>query len=196
MESTATSIAVRPLRADALRNRARLLAVAQAVFAEQGVSAPIDEIARRAEVGVGTLYRHFPTKYALFEAIVVGRVEAQVEEARALLAAADPADAFFSFVGRMIEVGAHNKALTEELANAGFDVKAAVAGPSAELRRLVDELMARARDAGAVRSDVEVGDLMALLGGTCVAALRYGGDPGRLARIVCDGLRARPAEPA
>jgi AcrR family transcriptional regulator len=189
MGDSTGSVAVKPLRADAQRNRARLLDAAQSVFAEQGTSAPIDEIARRADVGVGTLYRHFPTKDALFEAIVVARVEAQVEEARGLLEAADPAAAFFHFVGRMIEVGARNKALTEELANAGFDVKAAVAGPSAELRRLVDELMGRARSAGAVREDVTLADLMALLGGTCVAARRYGGEPSRLARIVCDGLR-------
>jgi AcrR family transcriptional regulator len=185
----ASAVVARPLRADAQRNRQRLLDEAQAVFAELGTSAPIDEIARRAGVGVGTLYRHFPTKDALFEAIVVARVEGQVEEARALLDAADPAAAFFHFVGRLIEVGARNKALTEELANAGFDVKVAVAGPSAELRRLVDELMARARHAGAVREDVTLGDLMALLGGTCLAALRYGGDPTRLASIVSAGLR-------
>ena len=189
MNSSIRSVAVKPLRADAQRNRARLLEVAQTVFAEQGTSASIDEIARRAGVGVGTLYRHFPTKDALFEAIVVARVEGQVEEARALLDAADSSAAFFQLVGRLIEVGARNKALTEELANAGFDVKAAAAGPSAELRRLVDALMGRAKSAGAVREDVTLGDLMALLGGTCVAALRYGGEPSRLARIICDGLR-------
>jgi AcrR family transcriptional regulator len=189
MSHSTESVAARPLRADARRNRARLLDVAQTVFAEQGTSASIDEIARRAGVGVGTLYRHFPTKDALFEAIVVARVEGQVEEACELLEAADPAAAFFHFVGRMIEVGARNKALTEELANAGFDVKAAAAGPSAELRRLVDELMARAKRAGAVRKDITLVDLMALLGGTCVAALRYGGEPSRMARIICDGLR-------
>ena len=79
MSSSIRSVAVKPLRADAQRNRARLLEVAQTVFAEQGTSASIDEIARRAGVGVGTLYRHFPTKDALFEAIVVARVEGQVE---------------------------------------------------------------------------------------------------------------------
>ncbi|HWL86935.1 MAG TPA: helix-turn-helix domain-containing protein, partial [Polyangiaceae bacterium] len=95
----------RPLRADALRNRQRVLEVAQAVFATEGLAVPIDEIARRAGLGVGTLYRHFPTKEALFEAIVVSRVQHSIDDARALADAADPGAAFFDFLVRVVDEG-------------------------------------------------------------------------------------------
>src|SRR5665213_791075 len=75
-------VADRPLRADALRNRARILNAAEEVFALEGVGAPIDVVAERAQVGVGTLYRHFPTKEALFEAIVLERLQALLATAR------------------------------------------------------------------------------------------------------------------
>ena len=75
---------LRPLRADARRNRAKVLEAAEEVFASEGLAVPIDEVARRAGVGVGTVYRHFPTKEALFEAIVVARLEALVERAEEL----------------------------------------------------------------------------------------------------------------
>src|SRR5579863_7264952 len=94
---------IRPLRADAERNRQRVLEVAQAVFATEGLAVPIDEIARRAGLGVGTLYRHFPTKEALFGAIVTGRMQSLVDEARAGLKAKDPAGAFLGIVGRIVE---------------------------------------------------------------------------------------------
>src|SRR5580704_7958811 len=81
--------AKRPLRVDARQNRERVLDVAKAVFSAEGLDVPIDEIARRAGLGVGTLYRHFPTKGALFQAIVLGRMEHLVEEARALAEAPD-----------------------------------------------------------------------------------------------------------
>ena len=91
------TVAGRPLRADARRNRARVLEVAQQVFAEEGLAVPIDEIARRAGVGVGTVYRHFPTKDALFEAIIVERLCAVGEAARELARRPGAGRAFFGF---------------------------------------------------------------------------------------------------
>src|SRR6516165_10830108 len=91
----------KPLRADAERNRRRLLAVAQEVFAAEGLAVPIDEIARRAGLGVGTLYRHFPTKEALFAAIVTERMKAVVDDARSLRDVGDPGEALLGFLGRM-----------------------------------------------------------------------------------------------
>jgi AcrR family transcriptional regulator len=88
----------KPLRADARRNREKVLAAARAVFAEQGVDAQMDDVARRADVGVGTVYRHFATKEVLLEAVVSGRLAQLTDEARALVDAADPAEAFFDFV--------------------------------------------------------------------------------------------------
>jgi len=90
------------LRADAARNRAAILETAYEVFAEQGLAVPIDEIARRAGVGAGTVYRHFPTKDALFRAIVVDRVERMVEHAEGLAAEREPGEALFAFLRRHV----------------------------------------------------------------------------------------------
>src|SRR6185295_17444381 len=113
----------RPLRADARRNRERVLEVAQAVFAGEGLGVPIDEIARRAGLGVGTLYRHFPTKEALFAAIVVGRIE-RVTVRAVELAQAEPAgEVFFGFLGELIAQGEEKKDFVAALAGAGVDLE-------------------------------------------------------------------------
>jgi AcrR family transcriptional regulator len=174
----------RALRADARRNRARVLDAADAAFAVDGVAAPMDEIARRAGVGVGTLYRHFPTKEALVEAIVARRVEGLVGDAGELLAGDDPGAAFFEFVGRVVEMGAAKRDLAEAL-----DVAPAVSDQvKLGLRCALGELLARAQSAGAVRPDVEAGDVMALLAAAFAA-------PDRLLAVVRDGLRAPGQRP-
>src|SRR6266404_710954 len=89
------------MRADAERNKKLIVQAAREVFATAGLAASIDEIAQRAGVGTGTLYRHFPTKEALFEAIVIGRVEELVEEARRLVAGSDPKTAFFELLSHV-----------------------------------------------------------------------------------------------
>ena len=96
----------RPLRADARRNRDRVLEAARTAFAAEGSDVPLDEIARRAGVGAGTVYRHFATKEALFEAVVFDRIGELVEEARALSDDPDPGRAFSSFVERLGREGA------------------------------------------------------------------------------------------
>src|SRR6476646_2326574 len=96
----------RPLRADAARNRARVLEVAYETFAAEGLAVPIDEIARRAGVGAGTVYRHFPTKEALFEAVFSDRVRHIVDDGRALLGTAGPGEALFEFLRNMVRDGA------------------------------------------------------------------------------------------
>jgi AcrR family transcriptional regulator len=112
----------RPMRADARRNRERVLEVAIAAFAAEGLSVPIHEIARRAGVGTGTVSRHFPTKESLFEAIVLTRIEQHVARARALAAAEDPGAAFFSFFTFLVEEGATDRGLADALVGAGFDI--------------------------------------------------------------------------
>src|SRR6201991_2623031 len=92
----------RPLRADAARNRARVLEVAYDTFAAEGLSVPIDEIARRAGVGAGTVYRHFPTKEDLYRAVVEDRIGTIVEDGRALLGEGDPGEALFAFLRSMV----------------------------------------------------------------------------------------------
>ncbi len=90
----------RPLRADAARNRARVLDVAYETFAAEGLSVPIDEIARRAQVGAGTVYRHFPTKENLFQAVIEDRLRRLIDDGYALLKSDGPGEAMFSFALR------------------------------------------------------------------------------------------------
>src|ERR1700730_19159475 len=105
-------MADRPLRADAARNRESVLRAAGEAFAEPGYGVPLDEIAARAGVGPGTVYRHFPTKEALFEAVVTARVQDLVADARARADAADPGDAFFGFLARIAAESAAKRDLT------------------------------------------------------------------------------------
>jgi AcrR family transcriptional regulator len=183
-----------PLRADAQRNRLRVLEVAQAVFAAEGLAVPIDEIARRAGLGVGTLYRHFPTKEALLEAILLARMEQVTESARALAEDEDAGKAFFGLLARLGEENIPKKDLIEALARAGFDLKRA-GEVKREMIRTIGRLLERAQRAGAVRGDVAVEEVLSLAGGAFAAIDRYKGDAsarGRLLAIMCDGLRPPP----
>ncbi|GHE99008.1 putative transcriptional regulatory protein TetR [Amycolatopsis deserti] len=177
------------LRADARRNRARVLAAAQEAFADEGPSVPLDEIARRAGVGAGTVYRHFPSKELLFEAVVLDRIEWLAAQAKERLEAADPGAVFFEFFDVVAEQALLNKALCDALeASTALPFKAA-SDERAEFRAAFAGLLRRAQAAGAVRADVEPGDLTALLAG--YLAIQRQAPPGRqLAKIIADGLRA------
>lgn len=181
------------MRADAARNRARLLEVAYETFAAEGLSVPIDEIARRAGVGAGTVYRHFPTKEALFQAVIAERIRGVVEEGRSLLAEADPAEAIFMFLRSMVlQWGAADRGLVDALAGSGIDVNTLVPEAEAEDEYLtvVGDLLAAAQRAGTVRSDITVADVKALLVG-CQAMQSYNADVAeRVTSVVFDGLRA------
>jgi AcrR family transcriptional regulator len=187
----------RRLRVDAARNRARLLQVAYETFAAEGLSVPIDEIARRAGLGAGTVYRHFPTKESLYRAVVADRVQRIVETARALLAADDPGQALQTFLTMMVEQGATDQGMVDALAGMGFDI--AQAAPDAE-RSFMDalgELLARAQQAGTVRADIDVQDVKTLLVG-CQAMQRYSGDrqqTRRMVQIMTNGLTNTGAQP-
>lgn len=191
------------MRADARRNREAVLETARRVFAADGVGAPIDEIARRAGVGAATIYRHFPSKEALFEAVILERLLELGAEARVQAAAPDPGAAFFGLLIRLVEEGAAKRDLADALAGAGVELSPAVVAAADELQRLLGELLVRAREAGAVRPEVGVADVAAVVLG-CVAMERAAagdGPPGRLSAVLLDGLRepaaaARPvAEP-
>jgi len=180
------------MRADARRNRARVLEAAEAVFAANGLSTPVEQIARHAGVGVGTVYRHFPTKEALFEAILVRRFERLAEEADSLSSASNAGTAFFELFRRMVEEAAAKKAFADALARAGVDVKAATSAAGQELLRALGALLARAQRAGAVRDDVDLEQVIVVLVGACLAAEHANLDRGLQARalaIVFDGLR-------
>lgn len=187
----------RPLRADALRNRARVLAAAEEVFAVQGTAASTEEVARKAGVGIGTVFRHFPTKESLLEAVLVTLLERLAGEAEELRSAADPGRAFFGFFARVVAQAATKHAVTEALAEAGVDAREATGRAGPGLRAALGVLLERAQQAGAVRADVGAAEIMALLAGMSYAAGRAGAREDVL-RIAFDGLRPQPCrdEPA
>lgn len=180
----------RPLRADARRNRERVLNAAREAFAADGVTVPLDEIARRAGVGPGTVYRHFPTKEALFAAVIAEHTEDLVRFARTASTADDPGAAFFAFLERLSDTAATKKDLADALAGAGVDIVGAA--PTAELNAALGVLLERAREVGAVRGDVGIAELTALLKGAMLALQGTGDDPAlreRIFAVVRDGLR-------
>jgi AcrR family transcriptional regulator len=181
----------RPLRADAQRNRARLLEAAEVVFASEGIEAPVDLIAEKAGVGVGTLYRHFPTKEKLCEAILLERLAGITADARALACAEDPSAAFFGFLEYVVEQGCLKRDLMTAVMGAGVEFELAAAEVKEELHAAMEVLLRRAQEVGAVRPDVTAVVVVSLIGATCQAAIHAGGGPeSELLSIVCDGLRA------
>ncbi len=180
----------KPLRADAARNRARVLEVAYDTFAAEGLAVPIDEIARRAGVGAGTVYRHFPTKEALFGAVFEDRIRRIGEHALALLESEGPGEALFAFLREMVRTGAQDQGLVDALAGYGIDLETAAPGAEAEFLATIGALLSAGQRAGSVRVDVGVAEVKALLG-VCKSARLYGdGVPDRVAAVIQDGLRA------
>ena len=182
----------RPQRADAQRNRARILDAAEAVFALEGIEVPVDLIAEKAGVGVGTLYRHFPTKEKLCEAVLLDRLSALTVDAQALADAEDPAGAFFDFLAHVVEEGAAKRDLMVAVMGAGLEFEEAALEVKDGLRDAVGVLLQRAQDVGAVRPDVTPNAVVSLVGATCQATAHAGAAPAcDLLAIVCDGLRAQ-----
>ena len=186
------------VRADARRNRAQILEAAEAVFAGQGPGAPVDEVARRAGLGVGTLYRHFPTKEALFEAILLERIRALADDARALWASPDPGSALFCYLSRVFDQVVATKALAGALASAGVDLDDRRRSPLwhdlwHDLREATQKLLTRAQRADEVRADVQLADLMGMVSGICHALSAEPPESGcsaeRMLAVVYDGLR-------
>jgi AcrR family transcriptional regulator len=186
----------RPPRADARRNRARLLEAAESVFARRGPSASTQEIARRAGVGDGTLFRHFPTKEALLEAVILLHSERLAAEADARIAEEDAAAAFFAFFAHAVAESATKNALIDLLERRAFDLEAADPALGAGLRQKIGTLLDRAQAVGAVRADIGPPEVFALLAGAG-RALDQAGDDGevraRTLGVILDGLRPAPA---
>ena len=181
----------RAQRADAARNRARVLEVAYETFAAEGLSVPIDEIARRAGVGAGTVYRHFPTKEALFQAVIEDRMQHLVDDGYALLESAGTGEALFRFLRSMVlQWGATDRGLADALAGLGIDI--ATAAPNAEdaFLALLDELLRAAQKTGTARQDIGVREVKSILVG-CQAMEAYNPELAeRVTDVVIDGLRA------
>ncbi|WP_432827111.1 TetR/AcrR family transcriptional regulator [Dactylosporangium sp. CA-092794] len=179
----------KPLRADARRNRARVLEAAEAVFAAEGVGASTEAVAKRAGVGIGTVFRHFPTKEALLQAVLVERLRALAGHARVAARDEDAGRALFGFLEHVVAQSAAKNAFADALAGAGIDVAGAVGEVRDELYEAVDALVLRARAAGAVRADVGAAEVFGVLVGASHAAL-WASDETRatVIGVILDGL--------
>ena len=182
--------APRPLRADAARNRARILVAAREEFAEKSVDAHAEDVARRAGVGIGTLYRHFPTKRALAEAVLEAKVD-EIEDfiRRECLGDPDP----WAGLVRVFRNAGEEQAADRGFADAVTDALGEDPPACAHRERLgpvVMELVRRGQEAGVVRRDLREEDLPPLFCGLGAVA-RTGEDWGRYLDVVLAGLRAR-----
>jgi AcrR family transcriptional regulator len=181
----------RPLRADAQHNRARILDAAEDVFGRGGETASTEEVARLAGVGIATVFRHFPAKAELLDAVLVRRFGRLRERAERLTASDDPGRALFDMFAAMVSDAPGKIAIAEALIETGGDAESTADRASAELRQVVDVLLQRAQAAGAVRADVRLPEFYALLIGMSQAAAHGRLDPGVRARalsVVFDGL--------
>jgi AcrR family transcriptional regulator len=189
--STTASASAAPLRADARRNRERILAAAKTIFAEQGIGAQMDDVARAAGVGVGTVYRHFPTKDALMERLVAQHFEAIIEIEREALTITDPWEAFASMIrsgAALMAVDTHMRQAMLRFPDSAWEH----ARPENEIvDELGDRLIRRAQEAGALRMDFSVADMPMVMGGLCASIGLPGADPQRLVEILLAGLRQR-----
>ena len=181
----------RPLRADAQRNRDKLIEVATTAFTEDGVDVALEEIARRADVGIGTLYRNFPTREALVLAVYRKQIDGLRLAAEELPKTLGPADALREWMRGFVEYGAVKKGLVTLLKSMMqtdtnlFDQTRAILLESA------GSLMTAAADAGEIRPDFAPGDVIRALGGICMATDRpdAGATAVALVDLVFDGLR-------
>jgi AcrR family transcriptional regulator len=183
-------------RVDAVRNRRRVLDAARAVFAEHGVTAPIVEVAHGAGVGVGTVYRHFPTKEALFEAILRDDLAGVVVQVRERATQGEPGPAFFGLIELLLAEGRRSTGLKDALAGGGHDVQAALAEVTTELLAVVEAALGRAQHAGAVRTDVGWAEVMAVVA-AAFSVIRNHSDDDFTAHVIAvmlDGLRPPPSD--
>lgn len=197
MSATPTcQIAPPQLRADARRNRDRLIAVAREAFAERGAEASLDDIARRAEVGPGTLYRHFPTRLDLMEAVYRDGVEALSAEAQELLSSPSPGEAFATWLRSFLTYAGEKRGLaTALMAMTGADTPPVFAACHEMIREAGSALLTRAQEAGTVRPDVQLWDLLKLVSSiamTCEQASDCDLMADRLLALVLNGVRTQP----
>jgi AcrR family transcriptional regulator len=183
----------RPRRADARRNYERLVEQAQIAFAEFGADASLDEIARRAGVASGTLYRHFPTRLDLVETVLAGQMAELVELGRGLLTAPDEFDALFTWLRAALVHGLTYRGLSAAVMNSALDRgNALVSAWHAQLFEMGAALLARARTAGVVVADADAADVLKMIGAIAWAthdAPDGSAQADRLLALLVNGLR-------
>jgi AcrR family transcriptional regulator len=183
----------RPKRADALRNYEKLVAAAREAFTEADRSASLEDIARRAGVGIGTLYRNFPTRADLVEAIYVDEVEALARSADAS-AELEPWEALTTWLQRFVGYVATKQALSDELFAIAERDAAVFAGCRALLNTAGEPLLRRAQDAGIVRPDIAIDEVVRMVAGIAKIPTDDPAQIQRLLSVALDGLRYRPAD--
>ena len=183
---------VRPLRADARRNYERLVTVAREAFSEHGAETSLDDIARRANVGPGTLYRHFPNREALLAAVYRGDVEALAEHANDFAAKLPPDEALYSWLRLQLDYIKVKRGLGSALKTMLANDSETLAWCKDTMRGALRDLLVRAQQAGVVRDDVDPQIVLRLVHGVGLASESAPEDADRLLSIVLDGLR-KPA---
>jgi AcrR family transcriptional regulator len=191
-QTEAVQLSTRPKRADALRNYEKLVAAGREAFTESDWSASLEDIARRAGVGIGTLYRHFPTRTDLVQAIYVDEVEALSRSAEQL-ADLEPWEALTSWLGRFVGYVATKQALADELFAVAEERQAVFAGCRSMLHAAGQPLLRRAQDARIVRSDVTIEEVVRLVAGIAKIPADDPADIQRILAVALDGLRYRPS---
>ncbi len=188
--------AQRPLRADAQRNYQRLVTAASAAFAEHGADdASLEEIARRAGVGIGTLYRHFPNRQALLEAVYRDQVDVLSDRARQLSESEDPGAALDEWLRALVSFGRTKRSLTSAMLATLDKDSELLSTCSLIMRSAATTLLKRAQEAGVVRADADATDMLRLVHAVSMAVEREPADRGqadRLLGLIMDGLRHQP----
>lgn len=182
----------KPMRADARRNRGQIIAAAAKLIDRDGSAVPLDEIARQAGVGPGTVHRHFPSKESLFAAIVADRLVGVVATVRTLASGdVEPGAALVEALSTMLAEGGRSRALKGALAGTDFDLRVAAPELAVSLQAAVSDLLAKAQGAQTIRADLNADDIMALVAGA-FAAIQHSSNPQhaeRLTAVLFDGLR-------
>jgi len=184
--------ATRPQRADAKRNHERLVTAARNVFAEEGGGASMEAIAKEAGVGVGTLYRHFPKRIDVVEAVYREDVDELVGVAESVAAGMEPWPALVAWLEAFVRYASGKRRFLNELHEA-FEKNPELRVASRErIEAAVSIVLTRAQEAGEARTDLDGPDLMQLLGSMCMSATLTPDQSGRLLVMIEDGLRPRP----
>jgi AcrR family transcriptional regulator len=190
-ERPAAAVRETPLRADAARNRERLLAAAAAAFAERGAEVPLEDIARSAGVGIGTLYRHFPTRDALVEAVYRQEVEILCEQADELLAELPPGQALAEWMQLFVRHVHKKRGMLSVLKPMMASNSSLSAATKVRTVECATRLLAAGVAAGSVRDDLEGADLIRAVGGICMSTdQETARSSERLVNVIVDGLRA------
>jgi AcrR family transcriptional regulator len=190
-QTQAAQLSKRPKRADALRNYEKLVAAAREAFTESDRSASLEDIARRAGVGIGTLYRNFPTRADLVQAVYVDEVEALSHRAGELTDL-EPWAALTAWLQGFVGYVATKQALADELFAIADRDASVFAGSRAMLHSAGEPLLRRAQEAGVVRPDVTIDEVVRMVGGIAKIPADDPADVQRLLAVALDGLRYRP----